>query len=142
MTSSVIVPMYVYRSFSEEPECRQLSSPTRNANLFSEAENSMNANETSRHTLEQIPGLKVGCLLSNASLELSTGVVPPWAVRLPYVHPIHQLIQRGCLVSESKISKLTTLVENQSTQICDICEDNVELPPDSVSQQSAVCSLL
>jgi hypothetical protein len=94
-------------------------------------------------TLEEIPNLKVGCLLGTAKcLELSTVTVPPWAVRLPYVHPIHQLIRRGCPVPESKISKLTAMEENQSTKRCDNSAANVTTPPDPILQQSTVCSLL
>ncbi|XP_062506963.1 uncharacterized protein LOC134183444 isoform X2 [Corticium candelabrum] len=42
-------------------------------------------------------------------IKLSTGDIPCWAARLPFVHPLHQLIQRGCLGIQCVPSKLSKL---------------------------------
>ena len=99
------------RSLTEEPEIRCIQSrETDHMNRTIKNGNDLDGSyRISTDSDDQIGGLKVGLVASAQCLELSTGDIPCWAARLPFVHPLHQLIQRGCLGIQCVPSKLSKL---------------------------------
>lgn len=134
-------PLCLPRLPSEEPEYRQ--APTTEMNHLDvsyETVKDLNEDDKrSAHLPDEIKGLKMGCLGASAkSLELSTGMVPCWAARLPFVHPLHQLIQRGCIGIESQLSKLTTFTQKRNILTGGNRKRKVESQEESDWQQSAL----